>query len=172
MIFSGVILHCLASGLLFRVPCKQDWSENDRDQESRGHQKYYGSCKIEITQDGHCSNQESKSKMLQNILQVKKNISEKFKGCITALRLPLVTVNAIAITSFAIGYLNFSMQVPYFMTANGFTYAESALALSCAAATNSLARVLMAVLSDRKWFSVQVVYMTGACVAGSCSCCK
>ncbi|KAF2368357.1 Major facilitator superfamily [Trinorchestia longiramus] len=96
-------------------------------------------------------------------------IAKEIKTCILSFKSFRVIINALALSVYLAGFSNFLILTPLMMFSSGYETQEVAWVATCAACFSFLGRVLIAPLTDRRWFSNKFAYMSGATLAAVCT---
>ncbi|RXG59731.1 Monocarboxylate transporter 9 [Armadillidium vulgare] len=109
-------------------------------------------------------NNKTTNQTLKNILMnILKSTFKNFK----LLKYMRVIFIASSYAGFFTAYLNFDMWIPFVITNAGYSLEMAAWSASLASIGNVLGRILMTVLSDRKFFNASYSYMFGLFLMGS-----
>ena len=77
-----------------------------------------------------------------------------------------VVVNSLGIGLYMMSYNNFTMVIPFSLEERGYSDDSAAWCISYSAMSNFALRLLMTLLTDKKWFNARVFYMIGSSMAG------
>ena len=99
---------------------------------------------------------------VKNVMTVLNSILHHLKQ-VQQLRLTLVTVS---FAGFMVGYFNMAGMLPFAMEERGYDRNLASWAISVSGISSTVGRIIIALVSDRKWFSRQLWYLVGAVLSG------
>ena len=126
VVYSGILMNTCVVTALFREPQKRHLAKLNS--------------KSTIIANETSSIDQKSSKSFKTIcskdsykLYIFTAALHKFRKCLATLTSFHVVINGVGVACFSVGFLNFSMFIPYAMLEQGFGYGDAALALSTAA---------------------------------------
>ncbi|KAL7646870.1 UNVERIFIED_CONTAM: hypothetical protein RMT77_002127 [Armadillidium vulgare] len=85
---------------------------------------------------------------------------------IFTLKYMRVQIVCIGASCLALGFTNFHMWIPLAIRNAGYSMEQSAWCVSISSVTNAMGRILMSLISDRKWFNMKYGYMFSTFLVG------
>lgn len=122
-----------------------------------------GSCALEnttFTRDDDSDRSSSVRGFLKASVRVLNAVISDMK-ILKSPRAVIIVLGAVFIVN---GYVNFLMTAPFAIQHLGYSLSEAAWCMSLAAIANFAARLITSGLSDKPWFNIRLVFMTGACI--------
>ncbi|RXG54485.1 hypothetical protein Avbf_14202 [Armadillidium vulgare] len=103
----------------------------------------------------------------QNICDFLKRIVLSAYENILTLKFMRVQIICLGAGCLSLGYLNFLIWIPFVIRNAGYSLEMSAWCVSSSSIANTIIRVVMSFLSDRKWFNIKIWYMFSMFLLGS-----
>ncbi|RXG73622.1 hypothetical protein Avbf_08059 [Armadillidium vulgare] len=103
----------------------------------------------------------------QNICDFLKRIVLSTYESILTLKYMRVQIICLGAGCLSLGYVNFQMWIPFVIRNAGYSLEMSAWCVSSSSIANTIGRIVMSFLSDRKWFNIKIGYMFSMFLLGS-----
>ncbi|KAK7079033.1 hypothetical protein SK128_005854 [Halocaridina rubra] len=161
LILSGVILNCCVGAAVFQPV---EWHLKPQAP------KILKTEEREALIRKECGTQPAGSS--ENLARKLLRILKSTVADLVILKSARAMIISVAATVIFTGYLNFLAIVPFAMRENGFTLKDSAMCVSVSAICNMITRVIVASLSDTKWFNYRISMMIGSLTISGTMVCK
>uniref|UniRef100_A0A6A7FT22 Monocarboxylate transporter 12-B-like n=2 Tax=Hirondellea gigas TaxID=1518452 RepID=A0A6A7FT22_9CRUS len=156
LIFSAIVSNCCVAALTFHPVTNHVKKKRVlMMQESQGKQSFPNH-QYDTKEAGTVT--ESNARTVNILKATLKNVLE--------MRRLEVTLMTLGFSLLLVGYVNFIAQLPFAMYFKGHSLDEASWCVSLSAIGNTLTRILVSCVSDRKWFSRKICYITGSIIAG------
>ncbi|KAB7502098.1 Monocarboxylate transporter 9, partial [Armadillidium nasatum] len=145
------------------------WNRNPKETDNSESDNTKSSTKIikKVTINENKSQADNTKLTNQNLKNILTNILKSTFKNFKLLKYMRVIFISSSYAGFFIGYLNFDMWIPFVITNAGYSLEMAAWSSSLASIGNVVGRILMTVLSDRKFFNASYSYMFGLFLMGS-----